>query len=107
MDPVANEPASSPCLTGRQRRFLRGLAQGLEPVVRVGEAGLTAGVRHALDEALGAHELVKVRMRAPADKKDLAARLAEAGCAALVGLVGHTVILYRPRSDPPRMELPG
>jgi RNA-binding protein len=107
MDPAVPSPLSPPPLTGRQRRFLRSLAQRLEPVVRVGEAGLTAGVRHALDEALGAHELVKVRMRAPADKKDLAARLAEAGGAALVGLVGHTVVLYRPRPEPPRMELPG
>lgn len=72
----------------------------------VGEAGLSEGVVHALEEALRATELVKVRMRQPADKKALAAALAQACGAALCGLVGHTAVLYRPDPDAPRIELP-
>ncbi len=93
-------------LDGRQRRYLRGLAQRLKPVVFVGESGVTPSVLRALDEALGAHELVKVRLRAPEDKKAAAAELADAAEAALCGLVGHTVILYRPDPDEPSIELP-
>jgi RNA-binding protein len=93
-------------LTGRQKRHLRSLAQRLDPMVWVGDAGLGDGTVRALDEALTAHELVKVRMRTPADKRALAAALADAAGATLVGLVGHTAILYRPNPDEPKIELP-
>lgn len=93
-------------LTSRQRRHLKGLAQRLEPAVRVGDAGVTDAVVRALDEALRSHELVKVRMRQPEDKKAMAARLAEATGATLLGLVGHTVVLYRANPDDPVIELP-
>ena len=92
-------------LSGRQRRHLRGLAQRLAPAVFVGE-GITAGVLRALDEALAAHELVKVRMRSPADKKAMAGELAQASGAVLAGLVGHTVVLFRRNADEPRIALP-
>lgn len=92
--------------TSRQRRHLKGLAQRLEPAVRVGDAGITEAVLRALDEALRHHELVKVRMRQPADKKAMAARLAEATGATLLGLVGHTVVLYRANLEDPVIELP-
>lgn len=93
-------------LTGRQRRHLKGLAQRLEPAVRIGDAGITDAVLRALDEALRHHELVKVRMRQPEDKKAMAARLAEASGATLLGLVGHTVVLYRTNPEDPVIELP-
>jgi RNA-binding protein len=93
-------------LTSRQRSHLKGLAQQLEPSVRVGDAGITDAVLRALDEALRHHELVKVRMRQPEDKKAMAARLAEASGATLLGLVGHTVVLYRANPDEPVIELP-
>lgn len=93
-------------LTSRQRRHLKGLAQRLEPAVRVGDAGITESVLRALDEALRHHELVKVRMRQPGDKKAMAERLAEASGATLLGLVGHTVVLYRANPEDPVIELP-
>ena len=97
------EPAP---LTGRQKRYLRSLAQRLEPIVWVGEAGLADGTVRALDEALAAHELVKVRMRAPDDKRALAHALAAAVGAELAGLVGHTAIVYRAHPESPKIELP-
>lgn len=98
--------STPPPLAGRQKRHLRALAQRLQPLVWVGDAGLTDGVVRTLDEALTAHELIKVRMRAPEDKKGLAAALAEASRSTLVGVVGHTAILYRANPDEPRIELP-
>jgi RNA-binding protein len=86
-------------LTSRQRKHLRGLAQRLEPAVWVGDGGVSDGVRAALDEAIGRHELIKVRMRTPSDKRLLAAELASAAAAELCGLIGHTVILYRANPD--------
>jgi len=98
---------SPPELAGYQRKHLRGLAHSLKPVVHVGEAGPSDAVLKALDHALRDHELVKVRLLQPPDKKATARQLAESSGAALCGVVGHTAILYRPRPDDPQIELPG
>jgi len=100
-------PAPPPHLTGQQRRALRGRAHALKPVVHVGEAGLSEAVVAATDAALTTHELVKVRLHQPDDKKASASALAEATGAALCGLVGHTVILFRPRPEGGAHDGPG
>jgi RNA-binding protein len=100
-----SEPAPAPELTSKQRKVLRGHAHALEPVVLVGQAGVTDAIVHSVDEALTAHELVKVRLREPEDKKADAGQLAARTQSALCGLVGHTVILYRPNPDDPRISL--
>ena len=102
----ATESRPAPVLTGAQRRHLRGLAHALKPIVFVGEGGLSDAVVGALDEALDQHELVKIRLRQPPDKKAAAEELASRSAAALCGVVGHTVVLYRPHPDEPKIELP-
>ncbi len=49
-------------LSREEKKQLRGEAHDLVPVVRVGGHGLTEGVVQAVDEALEAHELIKIRM---------------------------------------------
>ena len=93
-------------LQGFQRRYLRGLANPRKALVHVGEGGLSQGVLGAIDRALEDHELVKVRLREPEDKKSAARELAERSGAELCGLVGHTVILYRQHPERPQIELP-
>lgn len=51
-------------LSEKQRKFLRGLAHALEPVVWIGNSGLTDGVVAEADRALRDHELIKVKIRA-------------------------------------------
>ena len=94
-------------LTGAQRKHLRGLANPRKALIQVGEGGLSDSVMKALDKALLDHELVKVRLFRPEDKKGAAQTLAEQTDAHLCGLVGHTVILYRPHPEKPKIELPG
>lgn len=91
---------------GFVRKHLRGLAHGLKPVVQVGHAGLSEAVIDAVDTALLDHELIKVRLHEPEDKKGLARELAEQTGSELCGLVGHTVILYRAHPDEPTIVLP-
>jgi len=107
--PLSHEatPAAPPVLSSAQRKYLRGLAHPLKPLVMVGDAGLSPAVLRALDAALEDHELVKVRLRQPEDKKAAADELSRSSGAALCGVVGHTVILYRPNPDEPEIELPG
>lgn len=97
--------SDAPTLTGRQRKHLRGLAHGFEPLVHVGSAGVTDAVLEAVDAALTAHELVKVRLHQPEDKHAAADALAAGTSASLCGLVGHVVLLYRPHPDKPKITL--
>ena len=100
-------PAHAPKrLAGFQRRYLRGLANPRKPLVQVGEGGLSDGVLEAIRQALLDHELVKIRLREPEDKKGTANELALRTDAELCGVVGHTVILYRPHPERPRIALP-
>lgn len=98
--------AAAPVLQGFQRRWLRARAHPLRPVVQVGEEGAGPSVLRAVDAALRDHELVKVRLRQPADKRASAEAIASGTGAALCGVVGHTVILYRPSAEAPRIALP-
>jgi len=96
----------APTLAGYQLKYLRGLAHDLEAVVQVGDKGVTPAVIKAVDVALDTHELIKVRMREPPDKKAMAAALAEQSGAVLCGLIGHTVILYRRHPEEPKIHVP-
>ncbi|MBW2241527.1 MAG: ribosome assembly RNA-binding protein YhbY [Deltaproteobacteria bacterium] len=101
-----SNPHSPTALGGAQRKWLRGQAHALRPIVQVGGSGLSQAVLSAVDQALLAHELIKVRLVQPEDKKAAAQELAERSGAELCGLVGHTVILYRPHPEEPKLELP-
>lgn len=100
---TSDNPRDALQLTGRQRKALRGLAHGFEPLVHVGAAGVTEAVVDAVDKALLARELVKVRLHAPEAKHDDAATLAAGTGASLCGVIGHVVILYRPHPKKPKI----
>jgi RNA-binding protein len=103
-DPVQ----ASERLSERQRRHLRGLAHALKPVVRLGNAGLTAGVRQETERALHDHELIKVKTQgADREARDaLFEELARATKSTLVQRIGNVAVLYRSRADLPRILLP-
>jgi RNA-binding protein len=96
-------------LRGAQRRYLRGLAHGLDPVVQIGQKGLTDGVVGEVDRALDSHELIKVRIAGERGERDtIALELATRTQSVLAGQIGGIAILYRQQPDPERrkIELP-
>jgi RNA-binding protein len=95
-------------LNGKQRRHLRGLGHHLDPVVQVGNAGLTDGVVGAVEQALTDHELIKIRIgeNAPEDRKAVSRLLAERTGSAEVQVLGRTVLLYRRHPEKPKIRLP-
>jgi len=94
-------------LTGKQARYLRGLGHALRPTVMLGRQELNDSVIAALDEALTAHELVKVKLQEGCllDRRDAAAQLAAATGAAVAQVLGKTLLIYRP-SDKHLITLP-
>jgi RNA-binding protein len=95
-------------LTGKQRRHLRGLGHGLEPIVQVGKGGIDDGLVAALDQALLDHELVKVRVgeSASLDRHEAADALADRTKSQVAQVLGNTVLLYRARAENPEIALP-
>jgi RNA-binding protein len=93
-------------LSTKQVAHLRGLGQRLEPMVHVGQAGLTAALLASVNQALDSHELVKVKFHALKEqKKQLAPELAERTGSVLVQRVGHVVVLYRQQADPAKRKI--
>lgn len=88
-------------LTGKQSRYLKGLGHSLRPFVMVGKHHLSEDVVAATDEALSAHELIKVKIQEGCleDRKIVAAELADATDSVVVQVLGKTFLLYRPGEE--------
>lgn len=101
-----NKTKETAPLTGRQKKFLRGLGHHLEPSVIVGREGLSDTLIQSCAEGLQAHELIKIKLgqNCPVAKGEAAQQLADLTRAHLVQLLGKTVLLYRhnPELEPER-----
>lgn len=84
-------------LSGSAKRALRAAAHHLDPVVMIGDKGLTSAVLHEIDIALAAHALIKVRVASDereqrvAFMNDICAKLA---CESVQHL-GKLLVLWR------------
>ena len=95
-------------LSGKEKRYLRSLANTVDPVVQVGKASVNESVLFSLNEALEARELVKVKVLKNCldEVKDVAQELAEQTKSELVQVIGRNVVPYRPNPEKPMIELP-
>jgi RNA-binding protein len=95
-------------LSERQRKYLRGLGHALNPVLLVGQHGMTPAVIAEAKRALHDHELIKVKFRgAERDARDAGlAQLASATESILVQQIGHTALYYKRRNDFPGIVIP-
>lgn len=95
-------------LSNPQKRYLRGLAHELKPVLLVGAKGVTAPLVAEADIALEHHELIKVRFSAE-DRElrdEWIAELVERSQASLVARIGNIAILFRRSREKPLIALP-
>ena len=83
------------------KKRLRSEAHELKPVVMIGQHGYTAAVAAAIDEALGDHELIKVRLRGVEreQRKPVVDEICSDLDAEFIGLVGAVATLFRPRPE--------
>jgi RNA-binding protein len=94
-------------LTGKQKRYLRGLGHGIKPVIMVGKGEISAALIKETEEALNSHELIKVKILESclSDRELVAKELADACTADIAQILGRTFLLYR-RAKEPKIELP-
>jgi RNA-binding protein len=102
-----NERRELTMLTGKQKRFLRGLGHSLNPVITVGKGEISDSLIMETGEALSAHELIKVRILESCmlDRKEVAELLADGCLAEVAQILGRTILLYR-KAKEPKLELP-
>jgi RNA-binding protein len=88
-------------LTPAERSALRAEAHGLNPVVMIGEAGMTESVMKEIASSLDAHGLIKVRVFG--DDREARIAIYEQICeeleAAPVQHIGKLLVLYRPKAE--------
>ncbi len=94
-------------LSNSQKRYLRGLTHGINPVVMVGDKGLTDNVMEAIEEALDHHELIKIKLRADREeRKAMAEKIERHFDAEPVHAIGQVVCFYRRNPERQVIELP-
>ena len=95
-------------MTSKQRAYLRGLANTMEPIVHAGKGGVSDTMRKQADDALTARELIKGRVleTAPASTRDVAEDIAASVGAEVVQVIGRTFVLYRRNEKEPKIVLP-
>ena len=90
-----------PSLSAPEKKFLRGRAQTLEPVIHIGKKGLTDTLLKELELVLVRDQLIKIKIAQPREEL---AQTANAICekcgAALVSSVGKSVAICRPLPTP-------
>jgi RNA-binding protein len=95
MTAMRTSAASAP--TTRYRKQLRQIAHHLDPIVTIGEHGVSEALIAETERALTDHELIKVRIHGEDREARAAAAKALAGAcgAAIVQTIGKIVVLYR------------
>jgi len=92
-------------LTIHQKKYLRGIAHGLNPMIIIGANGVTESLMAELESTLSHHEILKIKM-ASADREDRKAIVehivSETG-ALLVQTIGKICVIYRQNEE---SELP-
>lgn len=93
-------------LSNAQKKFLRKLGHGLNPVVYIGKEGLTETVVSAIDEALDIHELIKIKIvnTDKISKHEAADQVPDLSRSHLVQLIGKTLLVYRPNKKKKKDE---
>ena len=88
-------------ITGKQRSYLKKLAQEIDPLVFIGKNDVTETVVREMDNLLTARELVKAKVQesSTVDPKETANELAEMLNAEFVQAIGRKFVLYRPAPE--------
>lgn len=94
-------------LSGKQKNYLRGIAHSKNPIVTIGNKGLTEAVVDEIELALDKHELLKIKLPggSKAEKKALLGLINDNTSSEPVQLIGRVAVIYRCGAEP-KLTLP-
>lgn len=89
-------------LNGKQKQYLRSLAQTEKAIFQMGKDGLSDNYIEQINNALNARELVKISVlkTGPSDLKEVSFDLARLTKSEVVQIIGRTIVLYKKARDP-------
>ena len=96
-------------LKGKQRAYLRSIANTLKPSTQIGKDGVTESFLDQLDDMLRKREIVKVTILETAglETKETANAICEALRAEFVQAIGYKFTLYKRNTENPQRVFPG
>ncbi|MDO9567710.1 MAG: ribosome assembly RNA-binding protein YhbY [Candidatus Desulfaltia sp.] len=95
-------------LKGYQKKYLKGLAHSMKPLVFVGQKGISPALTEAVDESLKKHELIKVKFidfKEKSQKEEIAGVIEKETASELVKMIGHIAIFYRQQKNPKKRKI--
>ena len=95
-------------LTSKQRSYLIGLSNQLDPVIQIGKNGVSPEAVISAEEDFNTRELVKgaVMKMAPETPREAAETLAGRTRSQVVMVIGRKFVLYKPFKENPKIVLP-
>jgi RNA-binding protein len=95
-------------ITGKQRGYLRNLANDIQPIFQIGKGGISDNVIKQFNDALEARELVKasVLKNSAIDAREACEKIASVTGAEIVQIIGNKFVLYRESVENKEIELP-
>jgi len=95
-------------ITGKQRSYLKGIANGIEPIFQLGKNGITESFTRQVDDALEAREIVKINVLSNSllDPKEAGNQIAEQLGAEFVQSIGNKFVIYKESVENKKIELP-
>jgi RNA-binding protein len=95
-------------MTSEKRRQLRARAHALDPVVRVGQSGLSPAVLQEIERALKSHELIKIRVAGAGrvERERMLEDICAGAAAERVQHIGKILVVYRENPELAGAEAP-
>ncbi len=95
-------------LSGKEKSYLRKLAQTIKPVFQIGKEGISTALTTQIIDYLKKYELAKVSVLDTCPiEKPMVVQIIEASGVNVVQTIGKTLVLYKPNYTlPSRIELP-
>ena len=95
-------------MTSKQRAYLRGLANSIDPIFQIGKSGLSENLLKQLDDALEARELIKIKVleNSGLDTREASDELCRIVGAEGIQAIGSKMVIYKKSEKNPKIELP-
>ena len=88
-------------LSSKERAFLKKLAHGIDPVVRIGKDGIDENVIKSIADAVKKRELIKVKILQNSSvefDREMATEVAQKTKSVFVDKIGNVLIFFKPKT---------
>lgn len=95
-------------MTGKQRAYLRGLANGIDAKYQIGKGGVDSNTIAMVEEALEANELIKIKVleNSMLEVREACGEICQKTGAFPVQCIGNKFVIYRESVNNKTIQIP-